>query len=135
MSESEIIRIPIYVQYYDKNNNIIIKEVVYRDNCLPYKKTQYCTVEIVHNKLNYYTEQMKKAHNRVIYWCELNNINVNFSTYVFTNKIKKEWWTIKSGFFRVPSYYKKHGFGVIFRDSRINGELPIQIISKIEFIN
>ena len=78
---------------------------------------------------------MQSDYNKVFYWSKLNNINVNFTTYVITNKIKKVWWTIKSGFFRVPSYFKKLGFGVIFRDSRLNNELPIPVLTKIELIN
>jgi len=125
--------IPIYAQYYDDNNNIITKEISYKES--PTSESReigiYVTIdnEGSSTKIRYYNSRIKMAASMVRKWANDNNIKTNFSTYIFTTDASSEWWTFQpkeatyNNYYyesQTLSVYKKKGMGIIIR----SGNLP-----------
>lgn len=125
--------IPIYAQYYDEKNNIITKEIYYKESptSSPREIGVYVTIDDVGSsvKIKYYDSRIKTAASMVRDWAKDNNINTIFSTFIFTTDVSNEWWTFQpkeasyNNYCYEPqtlSVYKKRGIGIIIRA----GNLP-----------
>lgn len=125
--------IPIYAQYYDEKNNIITKEIYYKESPTsgPREIGVYVTLEDVGSsiKIKYYDSRIKTAASMVRDWAKDNNIKTIFSTFIFTTDASNEWWTFQpkeasyNNYYyesQTLSVYKKRGIGIIIRA----GNLP-----------
>jgi hypothetical protein len=127
--------IPIYAQYYKDKNEIITKEIYYKDypTSGPREIGMYVTIKDNSSsiKIIYFNSRIKMAASMVRNWANDNDIKTNFSTFKFTTDAKPEWWTyqpkditIANNYQYEPqalSRYKEKGIGIIIR----SGEIPI----------
>ena len=126
--------IPVFVQYYDNDKNIVTKEVTHsefnieREIGIPATVTEGHTISI-----KYYDSDIKYARSLASKWAERNGLKLIFSTFILTADAKPEWWTIQpknssyiNGQYNPEfiSMYKKIGIGVIIRDCRLP---PVEI--------
>lgn len=123
-----MVLIPIYVQYYDENKNIITKEVTQQDS----PNTPETEIGVPVTVKNNETISIKYFNSNIIYaktlaekWAKRKNVNVFFNTFIFTTDAEPEWWAIqpkKSSYYdktyniEFISMYKIQGIGIIFRD-------------------
>jgi hypothetical protein len=124
--------IPIYAQYYDENNTVVTKEISYKDYPTSEPKEIGIHVTVDDNnssiKIKYVNSKIKMAANMARLWAEANNIQVFFSSFIFTIGAPKEWWTYPLKEPTYNNYYyeshalsrsKEKGLGVIIRASNL----------------
>jgi hypothetical protein len=124
--------IPIYAQYYDDKNNIITKEISYKESLTSEYREIGIHVTIDESessiKIKYFDSKIKLAASMVRDWANNNNIFVNFSTFIFTTDASSEWWTFQPKEATFNNYYyesqplsvyKKRGIGIIIRAGNI----------------
>ncbi len=124
--------IPIYIQYYDENKNIVTKEVTHKDYPDSQESETSASITITNTgstiKFTFVPSSIKFAAAQARRWAERNNIKVYLSSYIFTTDAPSEWWTLQpknasyvNGYYspETMSYYKKQGYGIIIRDAML----------------
>jgi hypothetical protein len=116
--------IPIYAQYYDDKNNIITKEISYKESPTlePIEIGIHVTIDDFDSniKIRFFDSKIKMASRMVQDWANSNNIRVNFASFIFTTDAHSEWWTFQpQDESQTLSIYKKRGIGIIIRDENL----------------